>query len=55
MFIIAYGDPIDGMSFVGPFEDDDGLDEYARDNLQDSNWWIVKLEKPEAYWTEGRG
>ena len=41
--IIVMGNPIDGLSFVGPFDDNyDGI-EYAEKECVDGEWWIGKL------------
>lgn len=42
---VAVGDPFDGLSFYGPFDDHDAAVEWA-DNL-DNTWWIVPLNPPD--------
>jgi hypothetical protein len=42
-YIIVYGDPINGLYFVGPFDDANEAGDYASDNI-DGEWWIAKLE-----------
>lgn len=46
MFIIA-GNPIDGITLIGPFEDDDSLNTYADNNLRLTDWWVITPESPE--------
>jgi hypothetical protein len=40
-FIIVTGNPIDGVSFIGPFDDDE-IAEREASNL-DVDWWIAPL------------
>jgi hypothetical protein len=50
-FIIIYGNPIDGLSHVGPFYSRDDAIEYAISEPYNGNWWISMLEAP-AYATD---
>ena len=47
MLLVVTGNPVDGFSHVGPFEDYETASEYA-DRRMDSDWWIVPLNSPEA-------
>jgi hypothetical protein len=48
MYVILHGNPIDGLSLVGPFDDGEIASEYAEANLNGAGeWWIVEVEKPE--------
>ncbi len=49
-FILIYGNPIDGFSYVGPFDSRDDASQYAEDDAP-ADWWIVTLDAP-AYATE---
>ena len=44
MFIVIYGNPIDGISFVGPFADNDEANTFA-DN-SDGDWWVSSIDAP---------
>lgn len=46
MLLLVTGNPVDGFSFVGPFDDHAKASEWA-DRRMDSDWWIVPIEKPE--------
>ena len=44
MFVVAYGNFVDGFSFVGPFIDHDSALLYCEDD--DTEWHIVELSEP---------
>lgn len=47
--IIIYGNPVDGLSFIGPF--DCLSDAAAAGNIDpniEGDWWISELEAPDA-------
>jgi hypothetical protein len=50
MWIISYGNFVDGHLFVGPFSEVEDATAYAERTLRHEEWWVVKLETPE---TEG--
>ena len=43
--ILVYGNPVDGCSYIGPFEDHEAAVEYAQRYL-DSDWWVTDLTEP---------
>lgn len=45
MLLAVTGNPIDGFSFVGPFDSYEAASEWS-DRRSDSDWWIVKVEAP---------
>ena len=46
-YIICYGNPIDGLTFIGPFEDRDDAVRYAENDIRDGgDWWIAELDEP---------
>lgn len=45
-YIIVYGDPCNGFSFVGPFTYHGDATRYAM-TLQGEAWWIAPIEQPE--------
>lgn len=45
-YVIVIGNPFDGMTVVGPFDDPDTASAYGED--QEDDWWIVTLQKPEV-------
>jgi hypothetical protein len=44
-FVIIYGNPADGFSFVGPFNSRDDAAQYAADDTP-ADWWVVMLDAP---------
>lgn len=44
MFVVAYGNPFDGISLVGPFDDAEVAAEYAVSYHGDGEWWVKELE-----------
>ncbi len=45
MFVILAGNPVDGMTVYGPFDDAEDANDYAENNF-DGDWWVTKVEKP---------
>ena len=46
-YIVIYGDPVDGFTFVGPFDDRDEAVRYAEfDGEQGRDWRIAELVQP---------
>lgn len=45
MFIVVYGNPFDGMTAAGPFNDGEDAAQWAEVNA-DESWWIVPLTAP---------
>jgi hypothetical protein len=43
LHIIVRGDPINGLSFIGPFKTGDDAMNWADVNLHDTDWWIAPL------------
>lgn len=46
--IVMVGNPVDGFRFFGPFKTWEHANDFAAQGI-DSEWWIVKLEAPEAF------
>jgi hypothetical protein len=48
-YIICYGSPVDGYTFVGPFADRDDAVEYAEFDGRDYvDWCIAELDQPDG-------
>lgn len=46
-FIVCYGNPIDGLTFTGPFETRDSANEWADANIAtEYDWWVAPIEQP---------
>ena len=46
MYIMIYGNPIDGFCYVGPFANRDEALTYAEGERDPRDWWIVELDAP---------
>lgn len=46
-YIICYGSPVDGFTFVGPFDDRDDAVRYAEFD-GGTDWWIAELDQPDS-------
>jgi hypothetical protein len=44
-YVVVIGNPFDGLTIHGPFDDADQVDNYAEDCQDD--WWVVTLVPPE--------
>lgn len=44
MYIIVFGNPVDGIDFVGTFNDHDEATGHAETFLRNEEWWIAKLQ-----------
>ena len=44
MYIIVFGNPVDGIDFVGTFEDHCEATCHAETFLKNEEWWIAELE-----------
>lgn len=46
--IIVCGNPVDGFSFIGPFESNTEAAEHGNNDPHlEGEWWIAPLEKPD--------
>lgn len=46
-WIVISGNPVDGMSFHGPFDDGNYANDWARAEMGNAeDWWITRLSKP---------
>jgi len=47
-YILITGDPIDGLEFIGPFENADDAAKYAEGDkfIDRDTWWITTLVQP---------
>jgi len=47
--VLIIGNPSDGFSYVGPFEDSEAAQQYVeRWRIDSSDWWIAALTPPEV-------
>ena len=46
-WIVVIGNPIDGVTHYGPFDDSEDADRYAESLETDDTWWVVKVFEPE--------
>lgn len=48
MFIVVCGNPADGYTHYGPFDDSDSANEWADQELRNADsWHVIELTKPE--------
>lgn len=45
LHVVIYGDPIDGIVLIGPFETPDDATRYAEQTFK-ADWWIAPLQAP---------
>ena len=45
-FIVIYGNPAEGFTYVGPFASHDDAVDYAQVDNAPSDWWIILLQQP---------
>lgn len=49
MIVIAFGNPFDGMTVVGPFEDYEEANRYAELHAADyEDWHVITVSAPES-------
>jgi hypothetical protein len=46
MNIIVMGNPVEGLTFVGPFDDPNEAGDYAADEYRNEEWWIAYVHPP---------
>ena len=46
MTVIVMGNPFDGLTIHGPFEDFDAANDWVEEQGLDDDWWAVELVKP---------
>ena len=44
-YAIAYGRPVDGFYFVGPFDSQADASLYA-ESEDTTDWWVIELQNP---------
>lgn len=56
MFVVISGDPFDGMTLFGPFEDGEDANSYADTELAKETWWVMQLKPPgRKFWSPREG
>jgi len=44
LWVVAQGNPFDGISLTGPFGSAEEANDYAEDI--DDDWWVMEVDKP---------
>src|SRR5262245_19657920 len=44
-WIVVTGNPVNGFTFTGPFDDSDAAAEWA-ESLSGEDWWVAEIEPP---------
>ncbi|WP_289101016.1 hypothetical protein [uncultured Marinobacter sp.] len=49
MWIVVAGNPMDGITFYGPFDDGNYANDWAEDELNNTgcDWWVSELTQPD--------
>lgn len=50
-YAIAYGSPVDGFYFVGPFDSQADASLYA-ESEGTTDWWVIELQNPADLFSE---
>lgn len=45
MYVLIYGNPVDGLEFIGPFNSHETAIQHAETYIL-SDWWIAEMEAP---------
>lgn len=43
MFILVVGNPINGLTFMGPFDSSEEATEFAETSFKKEEWWVAPL------------
>ena len=46
MSVVVVGNPVDGITIHGPFDDPNTANEWADIHCRGDEWWVVSLVKP---------
>lgn len=46
MLILVIGNPVDGIIFIGPFDDGEEAVEYAEVHHKNDEWWMAPIDTP---------
>lgn len=46
-YILIFGNPVDGFTYLGPFDSTEEANDYADDKIRRDDWWVAILDKPE--------
>jgi hypothetical protein len=48
-FVVAVGNPFDGISLFGSFDDASEANEWADHNLKNVDWWVMATLDPASH------
>jgi hypothetical protein len=46
MFIIVAGNPMDGITFYGPFKTGEAAGDWAEYAIPNDDWWVSNITEP---------
>lgn len=49
MYVIVVGNPFDGLTIYGPYEDEDEAIQYAELWIRGYTWHVVTIEDPNKF------
>jgi hypothetical protein len=56
MYVLITGNPVDGISLIGPFTDSEEAIEYAEVHINGpGEWWLAEVEAPQEQEQEQEG
>ena len=44
--LVITGNPVKGLSYIGPFDDHDQVDNWLKQFVDDTDYWIVEMILP---------
>jgi len=48
LFVVVAGNHFDGMRLIGPFANGNDANEWADENCDTEDWWVVNIIDPQA-------
>jgi hypothetical protein len=45
-YIVIVGNPVEGLKFIGPFDNANDVLEWVEDHGGSSQWWLADMEMP---------
>lgn len=46
MFVVALGDPFEGIKLFGPFDTAEDAENWAETEVKDESWSLVEVQEP---------
>lgn len=49
LYVVMVGNPVDGISLFGAFDDVEAANQWAEDTIKNETWWVVRINAPEEF------